>query len=216
MKTFSHKPSRLYPFTSFRGGPDSIDRRTVGDFWQWAYSDLMQNIERAVLAEYIVAVLLGVDENPRVPWLAYDLTLPNGKTNEIKTMSRLQAWYQKELSNPRVVLKPTRKWDPKTGIMEEKPKFHGDLYAICFFKAESHDTADPLNLAQWEFYAFTQKQVVRLLKGRKSISLKFLKSQGINPTTAYELKDKVTELSSGPTRADPREEANLIRWITKG
>jgi len=216
MKAAPYKPSKLDPFTSFRGGPDSINRRTISDFWQWAYSDLMQNTERGVLAEYIVAALLGVDEKLRVPWIAYDLKLPNGKTVEVKTMSKLQAWYQRRLSLPRVVIRPTRNWDPKTGVMEEKTKFHSDLYVICFFKAESHDTADPLNLTQWEFYAFSQKQIVRMLKGRKSISLKFLKSLGVNPVTAYELEDKVTELSSGHTRADPREETNLVQWITKG
>ena len=216
MGIFPYEPRKLEPSTRFRGGHPVIGRRTINDFWQWAYSDLMQNTERGVLAEYIVAALIGIDDKLRVPWSAYDLELPNGKTVEVKTMSKLQAWYQDKLSSPKVVIKPTRKWDPETGVMEEKPKFHADLYVIGFFKAESHDTADPLNLAQWEFYAFTRKQVVRLLKRRKSISLKFLKSQGINPATAYELRDKVMELSSGPTRADPREEANLVRWIAKG
>ena len=195
MKSIPHKPLKLDPFTRFKGGPDSINRRTISDFWQWAYSDLMQNIERAVLAEYIVAVLLSVDKKLRVPWLAYDLQLPNGKLVEVKTMSRLQAWRQKRLSNPRVVIKPTRKWDPKTNAIEDTPKFHSDIYVICFFTADSHDTADPLNLAQWEFYAFNQKQVEKLLKGRKTISLKILRDSGIRPVTAHELKGKVTELS---------------------
>ena len=184
---------KLKPNAEFKCGPDCIQHRTISDFWQWAYSDLMQNIERGVLAEYIVAVLLGVDGKPRIPWMAYDLELPNGKI-EVKTMSKLQAWYQKRLSNPRVVIRPTRKWDPKTNVMEEEPKLHSDLYVICFFKAESHDIADPLNLAQWEFYVFSRKQIERLLEERKSISLKFLKGSGIRPVTAYELKRKVTEL----------------------
>lgn len=194
MKTPPHKPSKLDPFTRLRGGPGSINGRTVGDFWQWAYSGLMQNIERAVLAEYIVAVLLGVDEKPRVPWLAYDLTLPNGKKIEVKTMSRLQAWYQKELSNPLVVIKPTRKWDPETNTMEDKPKLHSDIYVICFFIAESHDTANPLDLSQWKFYAFTKGRIEELLQERKSISLKLLERSGIEPFTAYELKSRIMGL----------------------
>jgi len=194
MKAVPYKPSKLDPFTRLQGGPDSINRRTISDFWQWAYSDLMQNIERAVLAEYIVAVLLGVNEKPRVPWLASDLTLPNGRTVEVKTMSRLQAWYQKELSNPRVVIKPTRKWNPETNTMEDKPKLHSDIYVICFFTTESHDIADPLNLAQWKFYAFTKDKIKELLDERKSISLKFLERSGIEPFTAYELKSRIMGL----------------------
>lgn len=194
MVEFIPKRQKLTPTVKFKCGPKSFESRTVCDFWQWAYSDLMQNIERAVLAEYIVAVLLGVDEKPRVPWLAYDLKLPNGQKVEVKTMSRLQAWYQKELSNPRVVIKPTRKWDPETNLLEDIPKFHSDLYVICFFTAESHDTANPLNFTQWEFYAFTQGQIRKLLKERKSISLKFLERLGIEPSTAHELENKVMQL----------------------
>lgn len=191
MKSIRPKPQKLDPSTRFKDGPDSINRRTISDFWQWAYSDLMQNVERAVLAEYIVAALIGVDNKLRVPWLAYDLKLPNGKTVEVKTMSKLQAWYQRRLSSPRVVIKPTRKWDPKTGVMEKEPKLHSDLYVICFFKADSHDTADPLNLNQWEFFVFTREDIKKLLMDRKSISLKLLKKLGIKSTNADGLSAKV-------------------------
>ena len=154
----------------------------------------MQNIERVVLAEYIVAVLLGVDGKLRVPWLASDLTLPNGKTIEVKTMARLQAWYQKKLSNPLVVIKPTRKWDPETNTIEDKPKLHSDIYVICFFMAESHDTASPPDLSRWKFYAFTKGKIKELLQERKSISLKFLEKSGTKPFTANELKSRIMEL----------------------
>lgn len=191
MKSIPPKPQKLDPSTRFKEGPDSINRRTISDFWQWAYSDLMQNVERAVLAEYIVAALIGVDNKLRVPWLAYDLKLPNGKTVEVKTMAKLQAWYQRRLSSPRVVIEPTRKWDPKTNVMEKEPKLHSDLYVICFFKAESHDTADPLNLNQWEFFVFTREDIKKLLMDRKSISLKLLKNLGIKSTNADGLSAKV-------------------------
>ena len=194
MKTIPRKPSRLDPLTRFGGGPDCLNRRTISDFWQWAYSDLMQNVERGVLAEYIVAILLCVDNVLRIPWLAYDLKLPNGKTVEVKTMSLLQAWYQKELSNPRVVIKPTRKWDPKTNIMEDAPKFHSDIYVICFFTADNHDTANPLNLAQWKFYVLPKKRIRSFWKERKSVSLKFLKEKSIKSITAFELRDEVMQL----------------------
>jgi len=192
--TAKHSGKKLGSTSKFKGGPKPFRSRTVCDFWQWAYSDLMQNVERGVLAEYIVAVILGVDEQLRVPWLAYDLKMPNGMTVELKTMSRLQAWYQRELSNPQVVIKPTRKWDPTTNVMEGTPKLHSDIYVICFFAADSHDMADPLNLDQWKFFAFTKEQVKQLLQERKTISLKFLERSGIQPVSACKLKSKVVEL----------------------
>jgi len=177
--------------TSFKNGPESINSKTVCDFWKWSFSDLLQNTTRGVLAEYIVAALLGIDNEVRNPWLAYDLELPNGRTIEIKTMSLLQAWAQKQLSTPKVVLAPTRKWDPKTGKMEKERTFNADIYIICFFNSINHKTANPLDLTQWEFYAFTKQQIVKLLNGRKSISLKTLEKHEIKPVRAEELKDKI-------------------------
>lgn len=164
------KVKKLDTSTSFKSGPESINSKTVCDFWKWSFSDLLQNTTRGVLAEYIVAALLGIDNDVRNPWLAYDLELPDGRTIEIKTMSLLQAWAQKQLSKPRVVLSPTRKWDPKTGEMEKESTFNADIYIICYFKSSDYATANPLDLTQWEFFVFTKKQIVKLLNGKESSS----------------------------------------------
>jgi len=185
---------KLETTTHFVGGPESINNKTVCDFWQWSFSDLMQNTTRGILAEYIVAALLGIDDKVRNPWLAFDLELPDGRTIEIKTMSLLQAWAQKKLSTPRVVLAPTRKWEPKTGEMEKEPTFNADIYVICYFNSSNYETANPLDLTQWEFYVFTKKKLVKLLNGKKSISLKTLEKCGIKPLKAQELKGVVQSL----------------------
>jgi len=85
------KVNMLDASTSFEGGPESINSKNVCDFWKWSFSDLLQNTTRGVLAEYIVAALLGIDNDVRNPWFAYDLELPDGRTIEIKTMALLQA-----------------------------------------------------------------------------------------------------------------------------
>jgi len=38
------------------------DVYTLRDFWAWAYSDLIGNTERGRLAEFIVAMALGITE----------------------------------------------------------------------------------------------------------------------------------------------------------
>lgn len=194
MNEFDYTPKKMKPSVSFINGPDLINQRTVCDFWQWSFSDLLQNTTRGVLAEYIVAVLLVAEKKIRNPWLAFDLQLPDGRTIEVKTMSLLQAWAQKTLSKPRVILSPTRRWDPKTGEMAEKPTLNADLYIFCFFNGTNHDTANPLDLDQWEFFAFTKKGIMELLKGKKSISLKTLEKQGIKSVKAHELKKEVMQL----------------------
>ena len=193
MKNILPKSSKLDFSTRFKRSPKSMNKRTVGDFWQWALSDLLQNTTRGILAEYIVAVLLGVDDKPRSPWKAYDLILPDGRTVEVKTMSRLQAWVQKRLSTPRVVIQPTRKWDPETGIMGKKPSFNASLYVLCYFNADNYNVADPLDLAQWEFFIFSKENIKKLLKERKSVSLKYLRTLGIKSVKAHELRAKVMQ-----------------------
>jgi hypothetical protein len=49
---------------------------TVGDFWRWAYSDILSNRNRSIFAEFIVGNALGVVDKPRVEWDSVDLARP--------------------------------------------------------------------------------------------------------------------------------------------
>jgi hypothetical protein len=46
--------------------------KTVGDFWSWAYSNLIVNTTRSIFAEYLVATCLGLNGAPRQEWTTYD------------------------------------------------------------------------------------------------------------------------------------------------
>ncbi|MHC4616924.1 MAG: hypothetical protein ACYTEQ_04130 [Planctomycetota bacterium] len=39
---------------------------TLGDFWSWAYSDVLNNRNRSILAEFLVASALGLIDETRV------------------------------------------------------------------------------------------------------------------------------------------------------
>ena len=71
---------------SVNGHPISL---TMNNFWQWAYSDLSNNICRSVLAEYIVASSLDVtsipSEHTRIMWRPYDLLTKDGYRVEVKS-----------------------------------------------------------------------------------------------------------------------------------
>lgn len=62
---------------------------TVGDFWSWAYSDILNNANRAVFAEFVVGTALGVTASPRVQWDAVDLRY-DGKKIEVKSAAYIQ------------------------------------------------------------------------------------------------------------------------------
>ena len=195
MVAFERKKVKLDCNTKFKNSTSPLDNHNVSDFWKWAYSDLLQNTTRGVLAEYIVAVLLNVDNTPRNPWLPFDLRLKDGTTVEVKTMSRLQAWAQKQLSEPKVVISEKRSWDPDTGIMEQNPSLNADIYVICYFTSEDHSDADPLNLDQWNFFVLDKKEVADVLKKSKSISLKALNKMNKRSLKAHELPSEVSSLA---------------------
>jgi hypothetical protein len=194
MVAFERKSVKLKCDSNFKNSTPLLNKHIVSDFWQWAYSDLLQNTTRGVLAEYIVAVLLGVDKTPRNPWLPFDLKLNDGTTIEVKTMSRLQAWAQKQLSDPKVVISEKRSWNPDTGILEQTPSLNADIYVICYFTSEEHLAADPLNLDQWIFFVLVKKEVGEVLKMSKSISLKALNKMNKRPLKAPELQNEISRL----------------------
>lgn len=51
---------------------------TVLDFWPWGFSDLRLNIVRGVLAEFLVAKVIGATETPKEEWANFDVRTPAG------------------------------------------------------------------------------------------------------------------------------------------
>lgn len=62
-------------------------------FWRWSASDLVSNTMRGVLAEYIVALAMGIDteEGVRREWDAYGLVLGDGTKVEVKSAAYIQS-----------------------------------------------------------------------------------------------------------------------------
>lgn len=169
-------------------------KRNIQQFWRWGYSDLIQNITRGVLAEFIVAWALDLDYKPRDPWRAYDLLTNNKKRVEVKSTGYLQEWYRKrkfpENIHPKFVICQTRRWTAEEG-MQKEPTFNADIYVLCYHNEKDFNNIDPMNLNQWEFWVFTEKEIINLLRGRKSITISQLKKEGFNPLTIELLSQKV-------------------------
>lgn len=146
------------------------------DFWRWSVSDLVSNVTRGRLAEFIVATALGVDLNsPRDEWQAYDLLTSQGIKVEVKSASFVQSWNQKKPSNIIFSTKPTRFWDSESNSYDEIIKRQADVYVFCLLKHLDRNTIDPLNLDQWEFYILSTKELNDYQKRKVSLTLKSLK-----------------------------------------
>lgn len=78
-----------------------FENLTVNDFWSWAYSDILSNRNRSILAEFVVATALGEFNNPRVEWDAVDLRYRDKKI-EVKSAAYIQSWHQTKLSTNKI------------------------------------------------------------------------------------------------------------------
>ncbi len=153
---------------------------SLGDFWRWSASDLVSNIIRGVLAEYLVACDLGIASNTREPWQSYDLEKNEIKI-EVKSAAYVQSWTQEELSSILFNIRPTRAWNPDNNKLDPEVKRQADVYVFCLLAHQEKKDIQPLNLDQWEFYVMPTKQ---LRPDRKSISLKALLDLWKNPNSS--------------------------------
>lgn len=166
-------------------------------FWQWSTSDLLGNTMRGCLAEYIVAMALGISSGVRNDWEAYDLKF-NGWKIEVKASGYLQTWPQKRLSRPVFSIRSARSWDPVTGQWSNEVRRHSDLYVFCLHHHKDKTTVNPSNLAQWTFYILPTVHLdsAPRFKDASSISLRGLRTLKPFEASFYDLRESITERMS--------------------
>lgn len=151
---------------------------TVGEFWSWAYSDLLDNTLRGVLAEFLVEKSLSPNTHPhtqmRVNWTPYDLTSPSRRRIEVKSAAYLQSWTSDYFSKIIFSIAPARAWYPDTGWAQDIAR-HSDLYVFCVYTATSRDQSI-LNLDLWDFYVLPTSVLDRERPNQKTMSLTTLLS----------------------------------------
>ena len=163
------------------------------DFWKWSVSDLISNATRGTLAEFIVAMAMGIDlTTVREEWDAYDLETEDGIKIEIKTSAYLQTWFQKDYSKIIFSIKPAFFWDAKTNKTSKIKSRPSDIYVFCLLKHKDKKTVNPLKLEQWTFYVVSTEKIDEICGNKKSIQLNSLGK--IAECVNYsELKEKIKE-----------------------
>jgi hypothetical protein len=168
------------PFTA-AGRPAGV---TVADFWGWSRSDLLDNTERGVLAEFIVATALGIPPGGvREGWAAWDLTTPDGIRVEVKSAAYLQSWAQKELSRISFGTPRTLAWDADGGGFAGAARRHAQVYVFALLAHTDKATVDPLDLDQWVFYVLPTAVLDGRTRSQHSITLKTL--QGLTAAVGF-------------------------------
>lgn len=169
---------------------------TLLDFWRWHASDLMSNALRGIIAEFIVASALNVNQSIRHEWDSHDVLTNVGLKIEVKSGAYLQAWHQQKPSLIRFDIRPTIGWDPKTNKFSDNSKRQADLYVFCLFTPLDETIADPLNVTQWDFFVLPSKVLDEHVPSQKSIGLKSLKKLNPIATDFRGLKRAVNQAMS--------------------
>lgn len=155
---------------------------SVKDFWSWAYSDLLDNTQRGVMAEFLVYSSIRStppDSQMRENWLPFDVTSPSGRRIEVKSAAYIQAWTPDNIfAQVRFDIGKKLAWDNATASYASEAKRNCDLYVFCLFTAMTKDVS-LLNLDYWDFYVLPTSVLNEKLPNQKSIAFSAL--QKLNP-----------------------------------
>ena len=187
----------VIPVTKKTGGEAFVSRGEdlsvrLSEFWSWANSDLVNNVARGVLAEFLVAHALDIVDEPRTEWDAKDLVTKDGTAIEVKSSAYVQSWKQKEYSKIAFDIAPKKQaWDAVTDQMTYDQKRYCDVYVFCLL-ARKNDDIDPMNMDHWVFYVVSTNEINEYLGDQQSISLSTLeKLPSARPIPYDDLKQAV-------------------------
>ncbi len=173
--------------------PDSKGRQTVGDFWSWAYSNILTNITRGLFAEFLVGAELEAVEGTRTEWDSYDLCY-RGAHIEVKSSAYLQSWPQLEPSKIGWSISPsTYRYDE----MDQDQDDHdppADCYVFCVYtEKKDRNPAIVLDSEKWLFYVVPTTVIRKELWHQKTVAESSIKSLVGEPVRYSHLRERVDE-----------------------
>lgn len=161
------------------------------EYWSWAHSDIASNAERGKLAEYIVSCALKSRSACRTEWDAVDVISSDGIKVEVKSSAYLQTWKQNNPSNIRFDIAPKNSWHSDTNTFSEVRCRSAEVYVFCVFANKNAETANPLDLNQWEFYVLSTSVLDEQMPLQKTAGLSSLLKLGAQKTDFQSLHFEV-------------------------
>lgn len=147
---------------------------TLLDFWAWAYSDVHNNTTRGIIAEFVVAMALGIDrEVPRDAWSRYDLEYRSVGI-EVKSAAFHQRWYQAKQSTVSYKIPKTLGWTADTNRQDKVARRQADVYVLSLLSEKERSKANPLDLDQWRFWVIPTCLFDNRQRSQHSITLNSL------------------------------------------
>ncbi len=154
------------------------EKFSVLDFWSWSTSDLVINITRGIVAEFIVAKALDAKEQVRIEWAPFDITTREEISVEVKSAAYFQSWDQEKLSTIQFNYEKTTPLDEKNGGYRGEVRRVAQVYVFALLsEKEDKSKVDPLNLERWRFYVVPTKSLENRKRSQQSITLHSLEAE---------------------------------------
>ena len=182
------RPKRLAPEDPIPG----LERATMAEFWSWAYSNPLMNIERGAFAEFVVGHALGVVDGVRQAWDPLDLVY-KGRGIEVKSSAYVQAWKQKKPSRPTFDIEAKTAWVDDLSRWDPERMRRADVYVFCLYLEQRPDKANILDVRSWEFYVLPTSRINAEIGAQKRVGLPRIKR--MTGAVGYEgIKERVDRL----------------------
>ncbi|WP_164674565.1 hypothetical protein [Spirulina subsalsa] len=138
-------------------------------------SDLIENRNRGILAEFLVMKALHIQQKTRLEWDAYDLLTPNGIKVEVKSAAYFQSWKQKAKSTISFSIAPKLITDSTTNTPISKRL--ADVYVFCLLNVSDSETLiNPMDMEQWTFFIVKTEELNQKRSNQKTLRLTTLKT----------------------------------------
>lgn len=164
----------------------------LGDFWSWAYSDLLSNTVRPLFAEFLVGYALDLIDSPRVEWNFIDFCY-KGLKIEVKSSGYLQSWNTTNTSKVIFDIAKKKPWDASTNSYGEDIVRSADLYIFSLLIEKDAEKICVYDLNQWVFYFMATTDINMYFGDQKSITLSRLQ-QYSQPIAFEDVKNRVDEM----------------------
>ena len=139
----------------------------VVDYWAWAHSDLVDNIERGIFAEFLVHTAVNEADTVRSNWKRNNIISPEGINIKVKSSGYIQSWGHDELSPISFSI----------GSSDESDR-QSDVYVFCIHTHTEQDSLNILDLEQWTFFVLPTAVLNDKVGRQKTITLSRIKALG--------------------------------------
>lgn len=154
----------------------------------------MENVQRAVYAEFLVACALGLADGVRVGWRSYDLRYCERRI-EVKASAYVQSWRTTKPSTITFGVGKRLEMDEETAAFGTVPARYADVWVFALFEPRSHPAGDILDASLWCFYVVGSRDLEARLGAQKSAGLTTIASLA-QPVRYPGVKAAIDELLS--------------------